>query len=305
MHLELKHLRTLTELRETGNLNAAAQRLHVTPSALSHQIAALEQTLGVQLFQRKSRPLSFTAAGLRLLEAAAEILPRMTQLEQGLKQLSRGQSGRLHIAVECHSCFEWLMPVLDAYREAWPQIELDLSLAYPFAPLPALLAGEIDLVITADPQSMTGVCYQTLFGFDILLALAPDHPLCQRRYILPEQLREETLITYPVTRDRLDIFTRFLQPAGIEPQAHRTSEHTSIMLQLVANRRGVCAVPSWVLGPQLQAGRLCARRLGRRGLRSTLQAAVRSAEQDLPQLLAFIELAKAGQPARPDSPSSR
>lgn len=301
MHLELKHLRTLSLLFEAGNLNAAAQRLHVTPSALSHQLATLERALGVQLFQRKSRPLSFTAAGLRLLEAAADILPRLSQLEQGLRQLSRGESGRLHVAVECHSCFEWLMPVLDAYREAWPQIELDLSLAYPFAPLPALLQGEIDLVITADPQPLTGITYQTLFSFDILLALAPDHPLCQRRYIQPEQLRAETLITYPVARDRLDIFTRFLQPAGIEPQAHRTSEHTSIMLQLVANRRGVCAVPSWVLAPQLAAGRLGARPLGRRGLHSTLQAAVRTAEQDLPQLNAFIELARAGQPPLPQS----
>ena len=79
MHLDLKHLRTLSELRDAGNLNAAAQRLHVTPSALSHQLATLEQALGVQLFQRKSRPLSFTAAGLRLLEAAADILPRMRE----------------------------------------------------------------------------------------------------------------------------------------------------------------------------------------------------------------------------------
>lgn len=299
MHLDLKHLRTLTELRDAGNLHAAAQRLHVTPSALSHQLATLERALGVQLFQRKSRPLSFTAAGLRLLEAASDILPRMSQIEQSLDQLRRGESGRLHIAVECHSCFEWLMPVLDTYREAWPQIELDLSLAYPFAPLPALLRGEIDLVITADPQPLAGIGYQALFGFDILLALAPEHPLCRQRYVEPAQLREETLITYPVARDRLDIFQRFLQPAGIEPQAHRTSEHTSIMLQLVANRRGVCAVPSWVLAPHLDAGRLCARPLGRRGLHSTLQAAVRAAEQDLPQLQAFIDLARAGQPPLP------
>jgi LysR family transcriptional regulator for metE and metH len=94
MHLELKHLRTLSLLFETGNLNAAAQRLHVTPSALSHQLATLERALGVQLFQRKSRPLSFTTAGLRLLDAAADILPRLSQLEQGLRQLSRGESGR-------------------------------------------------------------------------------------------------------------------------------------------------------------------------------------------------------------------
>ncbi len=298
MHLDLKHLRTLAALRDAGNLMTAAQRLPVTPSALSHQLAALERALGVALFQRKSRPLSFTAAGLQVLATAAEILPRMTQLEHSLRQLSRGESGRLHVAVECHSCFEWLMPVLDDYRDSWPQIELDLTLAYPFEPLPALLRGEIDLVITADPQALNGVSYQDLFGFDILLALAPDHPLCNRRYIEPEQLRAETLITYPVARDRLDIFKRFLQPAGIEPQAHRTSEHTALMLQLVANRRGVCAVPSWVLAAQIQAGRLCARPLGRRGLHGTLQAAVRTAERELPQLNAFIALARAGQPPR-------
>ena len=299
MHLDLKHLRTLSELRDAGNLNAAAQRLHVTPSALSHQLATLEQALGVQLFQRKSRPLSFTAAGLRLLEAAADILPRMRELEHSLRQLARGESGRLHVAVECHSCFDWLLPVLDDYRETWPQIELDLALAYPFEPLPALLRGEIDLVITADPQSLNGVSYAALFGFDILLALAPDHPLCKLRYIEPAHLRDETLITYPVARERLDVFKRFLQPAGVEPGAHQTTEHTALMLQQVANRRGVCTVPSWVLANQLEAGRLCARPLGRRGLHSTLQAAVRTAEAGLPQVTAFIERARAGQPPLP------
>lgn len=297
MYLELKHLRTLQTLQETGTLSAAAQRLHLTPSALSHQLSSLEAALGVQVFQRKSRPVSFTAAGHRLLEAAAEILPRLQQLETSLRELGRGASGRLHLAVECHSCFEWLMPVLDHYREAWPQIELDLTLAYPFEPLPALLQGDIDLVITADPQTLPGVAYQKLFDFEIVLALATEHPLCTRRYIQPEQLRSETLITYPVARERLDIFTRFLQPAAIEPAQIRTSEHTPIMLQLVANRRGVCAVPNWVLAARLTQGRLCTRPLGRRGLHRTLLAAVREAELPLPHLAAFIQCVQAGQPA--------
>lgn len=292
MYLEIRHLHTLIMIRDSGNLVRAADRLHLTQSALSHQIKALEERFGCTLFMRKSRPLRFTPAGTRLLELADQIVPAVQAAERELTRFADGQTGRLHIAVECHSCFEWLMPTIDAYRDHWPEVEMDLSTSFSFDPLPALARGDIDLVITSDLQPLSGIHFAPLFRYQALLALANDHPLAARPYITPCDLAGETLITYPVDRSRLDVFRHFLDPAGIEPAARRTAELTLIILQLVASRRGVAALPDWVLADYLAHDYITARPLGKDGLWSVLYCALRADDREKPYLRDFIDTAK-------------
>lgn len=96
---ELRHLRTLVALREADSLVEAASRLHLTQSALSHQLKDLEQRLETSLFTRKTKPIQFSSAGLRLLRLADNLLPQVRQAERDLKRLSGGQAGRLHLAI--------------------------------------------------------------------------------------------------------------------------------------------------------------------------------------------------------------
>lgn len=111
----------------------------------------LEAHFGTRLFQRKSRPLKLSVAGEKLLELARIVIPRVRACEDSLSRLADGIAGRLHIGIECHSCFQWLMPVLDLYREDWPEVELDLTLGHSFEPMPALRSGHVDVVISSDP----------------------------------------------------------------------------------------------------------------------------------------------------------
>lgn len=165
MLLELRHLNTLLAIDEAGSLVEAAERLHVTQSALSHQLKDLEHRLAVSLIVRRTRPIRFTPAGARLLALARDILPRVKRTETELRRLAAGRSGRLHIAIECHSCFQWLMPALDRFREAWPEVELDLSAAFSFTPQSALVRGDLDMVITSDPVDNEAVRYLPLFRY--------------------------------------------------------------------------------------------------------------------------------------------
>ena len=291
--LEIRHLRALLALRDSGSLAQAAVRLHLTQSALSHQIKALEQHYGSRLFQRKSKPLLFTAAGQRLLALAEQTLGQLREAEADLARLQLGKTGRLSIAIECHSCFEWLMPSMNAFREHWPEVEMDLSAGFNFDSLPALLKGGIDLVITSDRQSLAGVLFEPLFGYQALLVIANDHPLTARTWIEPQDLAGETLITYPVPRNRLDIFKRFLEPAGVEPAGLRTTELTLMMAQLVASRRGVAALPNWVVEEYLKHDYIAARPLGREGLWGTLYAALRASDAGIPYMRDFINVARA------------
>lgn len=288
-NLELRHLRTLAALRDTGSLVEAADRVFLTQSALSHQIKDLEDRLGGALFLRKTRPVRFTAIGQRLLRLADEVLPLVHGAERDLERLSGGAAGRLHMAIECHSCFEWLLPAINTYREAWPEVELDISSGFNFDALPALARGDLDLVITSDPVRELELTYVPLFSYEAQLALAASHPLAAKPWIEPADLAGEVLICYPVDRARLDVFTSFLDPAGVEPLRVRTAELTPMMIQLVASRRGVTCLPNWALYEYLQKDYVVARSLGEEGVWPTLYAAMRRDDADAPFMRAFVD----------------
>jgi LysR family transcriptional regulator for metE and metH len=291
--VELRHLRTLAALRDTGSLVEAAERVYLTQSALSHQLKDLEERIGASLFVRKTRPVRFTNAGRRLLTLADRVLPEVRSAEQELARLAGGEAGRLYMAIECHSCFDWLLPAIEAFREDWPDVELDLSSAFGFQPLPALARGDLDLVITSDPIDLPGVSYIPLFRYEALLAVAPTHALAEQRTVEPGDLASEVLITYPVDRDRLDVLTRFLDPAGIAPERIRHAELTPMMVQLVASGRGVACLPNWALVEYTDRGFVRTLRLGEKGLWPVLHAAVREEEEDAAYLRAFTEVAVA------------
>ncbi|QEL10221.1 LysR family transcriptional regulator [Kushneria phosphatilytica] len=290
--LEFRHLRTLIALRDTGSLVEAAERVHLTQSALSHQLKDLEERIGSPLFHRKTRPVQFTRAGQRVLTLAEQVLPQIRLAERDLSRLAGSEQGRLHMAIECHSCFQWLMPTIDHFRDHWPEVEVDIPSGQSFDPLPLLSSEQLDLVITADPQPLTGIHYAPLFRYEGLLAVARQHKLASRDWIEPQDLRDETLITYPVEQARLDVFSHFLTPAGIAPREIRTAELTIMMMQLVASERGVSALPNWALTEYLERGYVRALSLGEHGLWRTLYAAIREEQLSQPWMEDFLRTAR-------------
>lgn len=290
--IELRHLKTLVALRDTGSLVEAADKVFLTQSALSHQVKELETRVGTSLFMRKTRPVRFTSAGVRLLRLADEVLPLVHTTEIDLQHLAGGESGRIFMAIECHSCFEWLLPAIDEYRDAWLSVELDISSGFHFAPLPALSRGDLDLVITADPIDEPDIHYFPLFSYEAQLAVAKDHPLVTKEWLEPEDLASEVLISYPVDRSRLDVFTSFLAPAQVEPKRIRYAELTTMIVQLVASGRGVACLPNWALYEYLQKNYLAVKSLTEDGVWPTLYAAVRNDQKDAAFIQAFVEVAK-------------
>ncbi len=292
MILETRHLRLISAINETGNLARAADRLHVTQSALSHQIKGLEGSLGLSLYLRNSKPLRLSPAGRKLLALAEDVLPRLDQGARELKRMAGGETGRLFIAIECHACYEWLLPVLERFREKWPEVDVDILLGASFDGLPALRRGDVDLVVSSDPEDLPDVTFEPLFDYEALLVAAPSHPLADKAFIEPRDLEGETLITYPVDRNRLDVFTLFLGPAGVEPAATRRVELTAVIRLLVASRRGVAVLPDWVVLEPGKESRLVAKPLTESGLKRTLFAAIRQVDDASPFLLDFINEAR-------------
>lgn len=285
--IELKHLRTLQALRNTGSLAAAAAQLHQTQSALSHQFSDLEQRLGFKLFVRKSQPLRFTAQGEVLLQLAEQVLP---QIQQALQACHQPDQTMLRVAIECHSCIQWLTPALDNFRSRFPQVVLDFKSGVTFDPQPALQQGELDLVLTSDILPRSGLHYTPMFDFEVRLVLAPDHALAIKAFIEPEDLTDETLMIYPVQRLRLDIWRHFLQPAGVSP-ALKSVDNTLLLIQMVSARMGIAALPHWVVENVERQGLVITKTLGS-GLWSRLYAATRDGEQRQAVTETFIRSAR-------------
>ncbi|CAK1705281.1 LysR family transcriptional regulator for metE and metH [Vibrio crassostreae] len=289
--IELKHLRTLTTLRDSGSLTATATSLHLTQSALSHQLKDLEARIGGQLFLRKTRPVKFTSEGEILLKLADEIQPRIAKAENELASLKEDVNGRLHMAIECHSCFQWLMPALKEYQVAWPSVTLDFSSGFGFEPLPALMAGELDLVITSDIQPRSEVHYEPLFDFEMRLITAINSPLAEKPSIEPQDLSDLTMLSYPVQKQRLDVVKHFLQPAGVEPKKWKQADNTLMLVQMVSAGLGVAALPNWAISEFSRQGLIASKPLGK-GLSRRLFAAVRNSEKDKRYLQAFFSTAR-------------
>lgn len=286
--LELRHLKTLLALREAGNLLRAATLLNVTQSALSHQLKLLEEHHAAALFERKSVPVRFTPAGERLLKLADSILPQVEAAERDLVRLAQGVAGQLRIAVECHTCFDWLMPAMDIFRNRWPEVELDIVSGFQADPVGLLYGHRADVAIVSDIDPDETVDYHPLFSFDIVALLAKDHPLAGRDYLVAEDFATDTLITYPVPDDMLDIVRQVLKPAGVQA-ARRTTELTVAMLQLVASRRGIATLPVWAAQNYLNRDYVMAKRITPEGLTGRLYAASLPEMSAKPYLADFVE----------------
>ncbi|PZX47251.1 LysR family transcriptional regulator for metE and metH [Roseinatronobacter thiooxidans] len=292
MHIEFRHLRTIKAIHEAGGLARAADLLNMTQSALSHQVKGIEEQAGVELFVRRSKPLKLSSAGMKMLRAAEDILPRVAALEEEFTGLVKGSSGRLHIAIECHACFDWLFPVLEQFRKAWPEVDVDIRPGLAFDALPALRREEVDLVISSDPEKLEGVSFLPLFDYEPVFVAAATNPLAQKPYIEAADFRDQTLITYPVERTRLDVFTQLLTPAKIEPRAIRQVELTAVILLLVASGRGVSVLPDWVLRDIRYHSDYVTKPLTAAGLTRRLYAAVREEDAGKPFMSHVLRLAR-------------
>jgi LysR family transcriptional regulator, regulator for metE and metH len=292
MYLEFRHLRTIRAIHQAGGVGKAADLLNITQSALSHQLKGLEDQCGVELFVRKTKPLRLSAAGQRLLKLADDILPRLDAIEEEFRALRQGRTGRLHIAIECHACFEWLFPVLESFRKAWPDVDVDIRPGLAFGALPALAREEVDLVVSSDPEQIDGVTFVPLFDYEPRFVASATHPLAQKPWVEAEDFRDEVLITYPVDRTRLDVFTGLLSPARVEPRAIRQVELTAVILLLVASGRGVAVLPDWVLREVKYSSDYITRPLTEGGMTKRLYAAVRDVDASLPYMAHVLRLAR-------------
>lgn len=300
--LERIHLAIVQEVDRQGSLTAAAGALHLTQSALSHAVRKLEEQLGTALWIREGRSLRPTQAGEYLLAVANRVLPQLDQAEERLRQFARGERGTLRIGMECHPCYQWLLKIVSPYLAAWPTVEVDVKQKFQFGGVGALFGYDIDLLVTPDPFFRPGLVYEPVFDYEQVLVVSGRHRLAQASpdsrqampHVLPDQLADEILLTYPVETERLDIYNQFLIPAGVHPRRHKIIENTDIMLQMVASGRGVTALPRWLVEEYAQKMDIVPLRLGPDGIAKQIHLGYREGDAEVDYLRGFVAMAREG-----------
>jgi LysR family transcriptional regulator for metE and metH len=220
------------------------------------------------------------------------VLPQLRLAEERVGQYAKGERGTLRIGMECHPCYQWLLKVVAPYLERWRDVDVDVKQRFQFGGIGALFDYEIDLLVTPDPLFRPGLRFEPVFDYEQVLVVSREHPLASVAYARPEQLVHETLITYPVETDRLDVYSKFLTPAGVSPRRHKIIETTDIMLQMVASNRGVGALPRWLVEEYAGKIDVVAVRLGPTGIAKQIYLGARKSDVAIDYLKAFIEEAR-------------
>jgi LysR family transcriptional regulator, regulator for metE and metH len=287
MILETRHLELMAAVAEHGTLTRASKELHLTQSALSHQLLNLETRLRTPMFSRVGRRMVPTAAGLRLLAAARSALPHLRTAEEDLRRLVDGRAGTVRVSTECYTCYHWLPGVLKRVARTVPGIEVQIVAEATRSPIAALSEGRIDLAITSTPGE-AALEIHPLFTDELVAVMSPRHPLATRPYLVPADFTAEHLILYTVPRSELTVFNEFLGPAGVEPARVSHMQLTEAILEMVRADLGIGVLARWVAAPAVERGSLVTVPLGKRGLLREWSAVLLPSERHPPHLLAFL-----------------
>jgi len=305
MDLEIRHLRLVAAVAEVGSLTRAGDQLHLTQSALSHQLRDIESRLGTPLFLRVGKRLVLTAAGDRLLASATDVLERLRQAEHDIREMSRDRAGSLRITTECYTCYHWLPPLLLRFRRRFPRVEVRIDVEATHHPVKMLLAGKIDLGLMSTPVRDRRLVSRRVFDDQLVLIASPHHRFAQQSRVRLAQMRDETLFVYP-PKEESGALQNVLLPAGAAPARVEEVQLTEAITELVKAGLGVAILARWAVQPLIDAGTVVGRALPARGMHRVWSAVTRKDLASADYANEFINLLEAHAPtSRSGRPSSR
>src|SRR5262245_7196781 len=288
MDLEIRHLKLVRAVTSAGSLTGAGSVLNLTQSALSHQLRDIESRLGTPLFLRVGKRMMLTPAGERLLRSADEVLDAIERTEDSIRLLSGAGRGLLRLSTECYTCYHWLPPLLKRYRRGHPHVDVRIDADSTPDPVSHLVGGRLDVAIVSDPVRDRRVAARPIFSDEMVIVVAPRHPLAAEAFVTAADLATETLLMYSPKEDST-IYT-LLAAEGAVPATTHVIQLTEAIVEMAKAGLGLAFLARWAVEPQIRAGVLRAVPYTRRGYRRTWSAATLKDMARVPYVREFIDL---------------
>jgi LysR family transcriptional regulator for metE and metH len=291
--LEVRHLKLLLAIYETGSVTAAAKALHLTQPALSQQLRQIEEQLGIDLFHRVRRKMVLTPAGQTALETAARVLSDLKNTESHLRNVASGTHGVIRISTECYTCYFWLPAVLRQFQKRYPGIEVYVDVAATPNPLPRLLRRDLDLGVVSSEPHDSAIRFDPLFEDEMVVVIWRGHRLEKKRFIDPQDLAGENVLIYP-PREESFLLRKVMH--NVEPGRVIELPHTEAIIEMIRSQMGVSFMAAWVVHPYLRNGSLVGKRVTRNGFRRTWRAATLAEYNKTPAMNELISLIRKARP---------
>jgi len=262
-HLEMKHLRMMIAISETGNMTRAAERLFLSQSALSQQLKDIENKLAVELFFRTPKKMIPTSLGKKLLKTAFHVTETLGETELEIAKAASGDSGELKVGTQCLFCYKWLPGVMDQFHRKFPNMDFEIGYS---SDLTKDLENQIyDLVITGSPPSHDGITYSPLFQDQMVCIMCNDSPFSTRSHMKLVDFQGVRLLSYSEKRKN-SFYQNRLKPNGIEPDRFMTVNQPHAIIEMVISGFGMSVFPRWAVNSSLESQGLTALPITKKGL---------------------------------------
>jgi len=249
--MEIRYLRLIKAIVEEGSITRAMDVLFLSQSALSYQLKEAELQIGTKLFFRVSKKLVLTPAGKKLYSTATRILAELDETEEEIRRMMDGESGTIRISTECYTSYHWLPAVLKKFKSEFPNVEIEIVFEATHHPVEKLLAGELDLAITSNPEHPEQIEFIQLFSDEMLAVVSDQHPWAKREYVVSEDFQDATLIIHSLPLDTVSIFRTQLTPKGLRPKKLIILPLTEASIELVKANMGVIVLANWAMKPYI------------------------------------------------------
>lgn len=254
MNIALHHFRLVDTISKEGTLTKAAKTLHLTQSALSHQLRELERELDVQIFDRQGKRLHLSDQGYRFLRTSEKILAEIKSLEEDIINYRMGRTGKLTISMQCYTAYHWLPGIIKYYKKRWPDINIQILSEATRRPLEYLMNGDLDIGIIRTQMVNTRIRYEPIFEDQLMAVLPQDHPLAEKDVIeiCDFQDQEVILPLYDPSYQDTPVIESLIEAQHVKPKTLHRIHYTDATIEMVNAGLGITVMADWIVEPYLR-----------------------------------------------------
>lgn len=267
--LDTRQIRAFVTLARRGSFTLAAKELHLSQSAVSHSMKALETDLGCRLFDRMSKKVLLTQAGEQLLQHADKILQEMSVARESISQLGKWGRGRLRLGASTTACQYILPGVLSEFKKSYPQVLISVEPDDTREAIAALRNNQIDLALSLEPRRDDDFEFLPLFADEMQFVLAPTHPWAQAGSAVREEIPRQQYVLYNKNSFTFEMVEQYFRAEDMVLNMVMEFGSMEAIKELVKLGLGVSILAPWIARKELEAGELVSLPLGRRKLKRT------------------------------------
>jgi DNA-binding transcriptional LysR family regulator len=294
--MELWQLRTFKEIAETLNFTKASENLYLTQSAVSHQIKALEDELGVRLFIRGTRGVSLTDAGEAALEHAVRILDEAEKMRQSVTGRETSIVGRVRVAAATQALVHLFAPLFEEFMDAHSQVDLVFrTTPSTEQTIDDILNGIADVGFASLPVYSPNLEVQELFEDELSLVVSTKHRFAEMKTVSVKQLEGERWILFERGASIRRATDNFFKKLNFEPEMALESNDTYFIKLMIEHGLGISLMPSWAVREELEQKKLASGKIkGHRLKRSVAMVSLKgNPSAPIREFAKFVELKKA------------